>query len=621
MHNCFFASGESATTNSFVAAGKSKGIEVREFFNIQELEAFQPDFVINFNYLFPKLTRFPTYAAIASPLDDAPNCFLPILITFDGYVAIPGGKVEQFTADMCFRMNKLYPAPYISGHHVPDFDYPPTNLAQAELIYCGHNWDKRNLKLLELLSKHEWFKVYGMAKQWKNVAVNYRGDLPYDGKSLLNAYRTAGVGLSLQGKAFVDYNIASNRIFEITASGAVAIVQRMPFIEEHFGDSVLYIDHTRPDEQLYKDVLAHMNWVRTHPEEAAQKAERATQVVREKFTSERMLEEFIQYHKESMKYGGFSLPIPKERQPEIAVIVRMGGRPIEMVRRAFNSLKNQVYKNIRPVLVLYRKPDYLEELLNEYKTFFSKIDIVECLDGIRSTTLWAGLNHVYNQNISYFSILDDDDEYFPNHISNLFLTLQKHAQQGGASKWAYSLWLSEHENKKFDYWDIQENRKFDKNRVSSLQKSIEEEIWGLSPASVLIKTSLLDVDMLQDPKMHTGEDSYLWQSLFVKNLPVPSFWLTALVHKHDDNSNFATHPERRFDMLKLKTRFLGTRKMDGTFWATDVKIDEPPQISAGNIGRIRLLKSRIARILRIFKKVIIKSPILAKIILNKLEKM
>ncbi|MBY0281380.1 MAG: glycosyltransferase [Alphaproteobacteria bacterium] len=615
IHSCFFSSGESATAQSYMTAGKNRGYDVREFHNAQAIEAFKPDFVINFNYLFPKLTRFPTYAAIPVPLETVPDFFTPNLLTFDGHVSSTGKKIQSYAADLCLSMDKAPPVFIVPGHYTLDFDFPLNGLRGAQLIYCGHNWDKRYLELLELLSKHEWFSVYGLPERWKDTKVTYRGAIPYDNYSLLNAYRQTGVGLSLQNNAFVDYDIVSNRIFEITAAGAVAIVQRMPFIEEHFGDSVLYIDHTKPEKDIYIDVVAHMDWVRNNPEKAAEKAKRANLILKDKFSAEQMLDKLIDYHHASMKQGGWSLTLPKEDQPEVAVIVRAGGRSIEFLRRSFDSLKNQIYQNVRPILVLYKKLDYLKEFLEEYRSSFPKIDIVECLDGIRSTTLWAGLNHIYDQKIPYFCILDDDDEFFPNHISNLFETLQRETQKGGNAEWAYSLWLAEHKDEEFIYCAIKENRKF--YAYAPFAKSIEEEIGALATLSVLIKTSLLDKEILQDPCMHTAEDSYLWQHLFSKSLPIPSFRATALQHIHGNNSNFATHPDRNFDLLKLKTRFLGDRKPNGFFWANDINIEKPQKPDFNPKSN----QNKVLRVLKILKKIIIRGPSFIKRVLLKIEQM
>ncbi len=614
IHSCFFSSGESATAKTFIATGKNKGYDVREFFNVQEIEAFNPNFVVNFNFVFPKLTRFPTYAAVGIPLEEQRESDQKYLLTFDGYLTVSGNKMRQFTTDLCLSMDKALPVLFFPGQHGSSFSFPLSNLQNAKLMYCGQNWDKRYLALIKLLSKHEWFNVYGPSYGWESVGVNYKGEISYDDHSLFEIYRQAGVGLSLQSKEFVDYNIVTNRILEITAAGAVAIVQKMPFIEENFGDSVLYIDHRKPDKELYKDIVSHMDWIRAHPLEAAEKAQKANQILKSKFSAEEMLDRYLEYHHASMKYGGWSLSIPKKSQPEVAVIIRAGGRPIEILERAFDSLKKQVYQNIRPILVLYKKLDYLEEFLEKYRPFFTKIDVVECWGGIRSTTLWAGLNYVYNQNIPYFCILDDDDEFFPNHISNLFETLQQDNKKGGTSQWAYSLWLEEHQGGEFKYWSIKENRTI--RFYAPLAKSIAEESQYLAPTSVFIKTSLLDQTILQDPYMHTGEDGYLWQLLFSKSLPVPSFRLTSLQHQHGENSNFATDPLRSFDLLKLKTRFLGKRQMDGRFWTTNIMIDRAQESGSTSPAN----RNKVIRILRLIKKIIVRGPSLVKAILLKIEK-
>jgi hypothetical protein len=200
-------------------------------------------------------------------------------------------------------------------------------------------------------------------------------------------------------------------------------------------------------------------------------------------------------------------------------------------------------------------------------------------------------------------------------IRDSFETLQKATEKGGNGQWAYSLWLAEHKGEEFTYCAIKENRKF--HYYAPFAKSIEEEIGALGPVSVFIKTSLLDKEILQDPYMHTGEDSYLWQHLFSKSLPIPSFRATALQYIHGDNSNFATDPNRTFDLLKLKTRFLGARKSNGGFWATDIDIEKPQKLDPNP----HLNHNKIMRVLRIIKKIIVHGPSLIKKILLKIERL
>jgi hypothetical protein len=236
----------------------------------------------------------------------------------------------------------------------------------------------------------------------------------------LEVHHKAGVGLALQNDLFVARNIPTGRIFEVSSVGSLAIAPHMPFIHEHYGDSVLYVDQSADPQTLYKQIVSHMDWVRNNNKKALEMAEKAREITAAKFSAKNMLEILIAYHKASMEKGGWSW---HGNTPEVAVIVRAGGRSLDILKRCFDSLKNQVYKNIRPVVVLYKPLEGLQAFLDGYKDVFSKIDVVKCMGGIRSKTLWAGLNHVYEEKIPYFGILDDDDEYFPNHISNLLQTI------------------------------------------------------------------------------------------------------------------------------------------------------------------------------------------------------
>lgn len=168
-------------------------------------------------------------------------------------------------------------------------------LDYRRLFCCGWAWGENRqgeeyTKMFTLLAQTKLLDVYGPEERWQFIREAARGFLPFDGSSLRQAIREAGIALVLHSSWHIEISAPSSRIFEAVAASAIAICDQHPFIQREFGDSVLYVDHTQPGEEMFKQIQAHIAWILSHPDEAEAMARRAHQIFLQKFTLEGQLE-------------------------------------------------------------------------------------------------------------------------------------------------------------------------------------------------------------------------------------------------------------------------------------------------------------------------------------------
>lgn len=110
----------------------------------------------------------------------------------------------------------------------------------------------------------------------------------------LNEY---GIALCTHSRFHVQAGIPSSRIFEIISSGAIAISDKNPFVVKYFGDNVLYFDSQATSEEIFSQIDQHVRWVQTHKAEAEQKARNAHKILQDNFTTEKFVQDMIDFYK------------------------------------------------------------------------------------------------------------------------------------------------------------------------------------------------------------------------------------------------------------------------------------------------------------------------------------
>jgi len=181
-------------------------------------------------------------------------------------------------------------------------------LTYNNLFYCGDTWDKlRNSdkyhNIMTTLEAKGYLQVYGMANKWEFLKSAYKGYVAANGYSLIEKMQQAGVTLILHSYYHLKDAIPTSRIFEAAAASTVIISDRNKFIEQEFGDCVLYIDITQSAEQVSGEIDNHMQWIKDHPDKARELARCAHQIFHDRFTFEQQLLNVAAMQESQMESG------------------------------------------------------------------------------------------------------------------------------------------------------------------------------------------------------------------------------------------------------------------------------------------------------------------------------
>jgi glycosyl transferase family 2 len=514
------------------------GWEAVEVGSSAEIKHFDPDFVIALHFRTPKLTKYPTYGSMVTPpvYFAQEDQFLKNILSYDGYLS-SSDHISSWLRDILYHTpKKHFIAPwYTACHNVP---YRRPQITKPRLLYTGTNWDgPRYRELFERLDAEPYVDIYGPTNAWCYLKNSFRGLLPFDGISMFDALHSAGVGLCLHRKEHCDAATPSSRIFEIVASGAIAICQDHPFIRENFGDSVLYLDPAGETAAVSQQISKYMHWIAENQEQAFNLSKRAYDIYSKKYTLEKLLSELVPHHERIVAQKNIRrAPTGARKDNGVQFIVRVGDRESTYVERALDSLSSQTYGSTGVLLVQYGDVPNLRQLLKKYDEQLHIKILNVPYNGFRSTQLWAGLQAV---SAEYFGILDDDDVIHPYHVDSLLQLLERSDNYGVAYSGSIRIWESRHGQNELQPSDEVRSEPaeltyfepFDLNRLVALNNFITSNAF-------IARSSLLK-DLGDDPRLPLLEDLFLLLHLCRKAAFVFSYEATCEFywrHHRDDNT-------------------------------------------------------------------------------------
>jgi hypothetical protein len=430
--NPWSQSAENQCYESLRIAAHKIGHDLISVTNSDEILAANLDYVIAIASTQAKTTHIPTFANIHEPRTRwwESEAYFWNLLTYDGYVTI-SESLETFIRAFCNGFGK---DPSIGAY----FNTPQRQQIRADiyglakrdavnLCYFGTNWDPRSRPLFRELSKRPYMQIRGPERSWQQIPPSaYFGMVPFDGQSVQTVYAANGAGLVVQSRNHTIDDVVSNRIFEICSVGAVVINPEMPWVHDKFGDSVFYFDPWAPAEKVAARIDDIMNEIRRDPVGAAQRAETARSIFEKTFCAEVLIDNTARYY-EGWRERTNKLRAPDVEQPMIDVIVRVGGRPAEMVTRAIKSIDDQSVGRFRIVLVRYKPVDMSPITDAKWKNI-EAFETVDCMGGNRAQTMAAGLSALES---TYFAALDDDDFWLPDHAASMWRVLQEAPRDSG----------------------------------------------------------------------------------------------------------------------------------------------------------------------------------------------
>jgi hypothetical protein len=546
--NPYRQAAENQAFKSLEDAAQKIGSTLIHCINSEEILAAQPDFVLATASTQPKLTGIPTYGVIHEPRDRFlrfPEYFRNLL-SYDGYLTI-SESIHTYLRNILAGMKRdtsigfYYNSCQTNQLHSEGVSKALTS-GHAKLTYFGTNWDKRRYSFFKKLAKLKDVEIYGPERAWRHIdRGTYKGPLPYDGLGPQKKYAENALGLVLLSDEHLADDVISNRIFEITSVGAIAICPRMPWIEKHYGDSVYYFKQSASDSKIVNELEQVIQQIKSQPQDAVRRARQAYDIFNQTFSAEQLLKNACAYHKECVSR--------RASQPtSVSVIVRCGGRSLEILGRALESIAQQSAAAFSVLLVRYTELD-LSPILRKYKGRFSEIRVLDSFGGNRSATLWLGLKNVSGE---YFAILDDDDEWMPNHIEHLL-------PPEGVPRKPYFGYTGSIRVQRTGSTTAQGNVEI--RRISSYgdcrTASFLEAVEFFSSNCFLASTDLLDRYILEPPNIETAEDSLLILELLSKCEPRFNYRATAIHHESADAPDFSNHPGRGRDLLEVMARVAG----------------------------------------------------------------
>lgn len=409
---------EVEASHRFIAAAKNLGIHAEVFSHSDDIDDFQPDFVVPISHQEPKLTRYPTYGLLTNPLKWAlgSHRYARNIFTYDGYfVACP--HVLTWLKDICQRVNKTL-------HHtnaafsVPKTEFKLLDYKNAVAGYMGLNWDGlRHFELFNYLAEGDFIKCFGPEDSWAKYPSHiYGGMVPFDGFSALKAYGDCGAGIGINHPDMDNEGIPTCRTFEISASSAVAICAKNSYIVNNYRDSVLYVDKNLPTPELAEAIKEKIMWIRNNPEQAAEMAKSAHDIFNQQLSLEFFIGNMVKMHQEILKDREFikakeDFAFPSK--PKITYLIPVDNT--ENVILTLDDLKQQTYSNI-DIILLANSPKLESQLSNLSN---NHITVMTYTDASCNKRLFEILSANGSE---WLGILKAGDRLFQNHCALLMKT-------------------------------------------------------------------------------------------------------------------------------------------------------------------------------------------------------
>jgi hypothetical protein len=552
--NPWSSAAENQCYGSLAVAAHCNGLELIDCRDEKDLEPSGAEFVISHTSCIPKICDYPTYLIVHEPpcrfLKN--EVYLKNLMTYDGYFTI-ADSVRRFLRDLSFGIGRpdatgfFYTTAQRSelSAQIPEI----VKRGRLQVVYFGTNWDRRAPQLFEILDNKDILRIHGPTHSWPNGLRSYAGPLPFDGVGPQMTYCEFGIGLVLLSADHLREDVVTNRIFEISSVGAAAICPDIPWIRKWFGDSVFYFDPLHRWEDTAARIMDIHEYCKAHPDDAAKMGNDARAIFEKNFLEERLLLNAVEYHKEKQR-SRHARRKALGPPPLIAVIMRSGGRNVQHLKKAIESVGSQGFGRYVLVLVKYKSVD-LSQVVSSVPSNIERVIELDVPDGNRSATLFAGLGKLRELNAEYFAVLDDDDFWLSNHIESLFSAAkQKRSDFDVAFSGSIAISQVPREIVSNLFW----KRNVYTFGYPENMGSVSDITAAFSSNCFIARTDLIP-EKIEAPDMETAEDSLMISLIARRQKPIFSYQATAFFAQNaSDGSAFQTHEHRKRDETSFLLR-------------------------------------------------------------------
>lgn len=258
-----------------------------------EVEEAAPDVVLNLHpQQRPKLTLHPWLACFWNPVSfyEGHPASERHEMSHDGFL-ISGPRLGQYLDDIFFETPRRPPAAPFHCSSSGARLHSPALHSGSRLFYVGSNWDRARYRgTFSALAAKGLIAVHGPAERWDHLGAAYAGALPFDGRSVINAAAAEGLGLCLHMPGHRAWAVPNMRVFELAAAGCLIVADRHPFLEDAFGDTLLYVDTENGEEELADRIAEAVGFARGAPARGREMAAAAQEIFRARFSLDVLLD-------------------------------------------------------------------------------------------------------------------------------------------------------------------------------------------------------------------------------------------------------------------------------------------------------------------------------------------
>jgi glycosyltransferase involved in cell wall biosynthesis len=540
-----------------------------------EVDKIDPDVVIVTHEFVAKTTDHFTVGLLWSPLEHYSkdqdrikairswDLIVPINEDVRGFAKSlhPASRADEAVSDVSF-----FPSTQIVEIGIPQ-------QSEVGLAYVGAHWDgNRHKQLFEALAPAVDLHVYGPPDKWQFIPDRYKGDIPFDGESIVSTLNRHGAVLAIHKSTHHLADTPSMRIFEACAAKCLVFTEPMASIKALFGDTLEYIDVTAQPRKIAEHIQNRLAYYNSKRQELKKKIEAAHIIFSQHACLEVLYRDLCTEVKEKKKRRAQTVLCVESGS--VSIIIRCGSRPLQYLERAIQSLKRQTYPNIGIIISNFGDASGLDEIVKRLREErrFSFVSVISTPpNGLRSTTLWAGFRQVKT---NFFGVLDDDDEVYSTHIEDLVATLAQHpendvaysgvvkCQEDGTDCNSHPRFHGPDSSGAIERRTLHFFDDFDLDRMLRWDNFIQSNTW-------LARAEILKDDLLQeDPKLRVMEDIYFYfvacrKAPFVFSGRATAVWNWRMF-SHENSMTSISQPEWRRNGGKI-TRLLANERFSNGY--------------------------------------------------------
>jgi hypothetical protein len=283
-------------------------VNVDHDFKISDIDKYESgaDLILDIHYEYPKFFKQRSIGAVWTPTSFMKEWDLAYVwenqLSHDALVHSDSTLISNLLKEY-----RPYEDFGILNHSLPSSWLTWVNegirKTTPSAFYAGINWSKlsgrpgRHHEFFKFLDNENVLDIYGPKKigqisPWKGF-TSYRGEIPFDGKSLLLRARDSGISLVLSSHQHLNEGMISSRLFEGLFAGNAIISDRHPFIEKHLGASAYYLDFDKGDEYAASQLVEYIEELRKDPGLLHSKQEASQRLYLKEFDLTKQLKSLI----------------------------------------------------------------------------------------------------------------------------------------------------------------------------------------------------------------------------------------------------------------------------------------------------------------------------------------